>query len=131
MVFLVCSPIAEITNEVRAKPSVRAGLFQAFQTRGLTKVVSVVRNPALGDTPAAVRQFSNEEHLEGRILLERNHGDLLHCHRKDLRVHRSLAAAIRESQAPRTLSILASGSIRQAFRSAERLFPYCVACSKA
>jgi len=80
MVFLVCSPIAEFTNEVRAEPSVRAGLFQALQTRRLTKVVSVVRNPALGDTPTTVREFSNEEHLEGWILLERDHGDLLHRH---------------------------------------------------
>jgi hypothetical protein len=80
MVFLISSPVAEFTNEVWAKPSVRASLFQALQTRRLTKVVSVVRNPALGDTPAAIREFSNEEHLEGRIPLERDHSDLLHRH---------------------------------------------------
>jgi hypothetical protein len=80
MVFLVCSPIAEFANEVRAKPSVRAGLFQALQTGRLTKVVSVVRNPALGNTPAPVREFSNEENVKSGTLLERDHGDLLHSH---------------------------------------------------
>jgi len=80
MVFLVRPSIGEFTNEVWAKPSVRAGLFQALETCCFTKVVSVVRNPALGHTPATVREFSNQEHVEGRTPLERDHGDLLHGH---------------------------------------------------
>jgi hypothetical protein len=80
MVFPVRPPIAEFTNEVSAKPSVYASLFQALETRGFTEVVSMVRDPTLGYTPSPVWEFSDQEHLEGRTPLERDHGDLLHAH---------------------------------------------------